>query len=224
MIGKLVDTYIIYQIVRKLSTPFNQWPAFKLGVIDQAGNILVPKQNRTKPQADSLGLLDTLVLNLKKLLGPTIGSSRLATYAAALFLIKESDLSEEGIEDRFKSFFEQIDLNEMKKVMDEDAPINAVGDGSGGVKLYQKPMMPKPIRRKPSSFFGGHPVFDTHSDTVWKSRYGKKKHDRYNRYLSNEESDQGIKDYAKSNHKKAIILRDSRTGAMTFLRHPRRGK
>ena len=34
-----VDLYIVYQFIRRLATPFKEWPAYKTGVIDERGNI-----------------------------------------------------------------------------------------------------------------------------------------------------------------------------------------
>ena len=41
-----VDLYIVYQFIRRLATPFKEWPAYKTGVIDERGNI----KKKTKEQ------------------------------------------------------------------------------------------------------------------------------------------------------------------------------
>lgn len=85
-----IDTYVLYSIIRKLAQPFNEWPAYKLGVIDDKGNFLIPKKQRTPEQYRSLTYLDIFVMNLKKMLQKIPGGNRrFVTYAAALWLLRE---------------------------------------------------------------------------------------------------------------------------------------
>lgn len=87
----VVDLFLVYQFIRRLATPFEKWPAYKEGVIDEKGNILKGKRERnTRAEKESFGIFDLMILKLKKLLAKVPGgSSRLASYAAALWLIKE---------------------------------------------------------------------------------------------------------------------------------------
>lgn len=85
-----VDTYVLYQIVKRIATPFTEWRAYQLGVIDDRGNFLIPKNKRTNEQYYSLTYLDIFVLNLKKLLQKIPGANnKFVTYAAALWLLRE---------------------------------------------------------------------------------------------------------------------------------------
>lgn len=211
VIGKIVDTVILYQLIKKLSTPFSQWEAFKAGVIDEKGNVVISPNKRTSIQSRSLSKVDTFILNLKKILDPVIGQNRLANFAAALFLLKEEDLSEENLEERFKKFIETLDISELPQVK-EDAPVNNMGGGH--VATYEKPL----VKARPVDHFSGHPVFDVDGDTVWRSRFGKKPHDRYSKFIGDSDHGKSIRNFARSNSK-AIIVRDPKTGAMTFLRH-----
>lgn len=96
----VVDLFLVYQFIRKLTTPFEKWEAYKLGIIDEKGNILIKRKNfLQKKQRDAFGIFDLMILNLKKILAKVPGgSSRLASYAAALFLIKEwQHFSEESL-------------------------------------------------------------------------------------------------------------------------------
>jgi len=89
----LVDLYVVYRILRKLTTPFDQWEAYKTGVIDASGNILKNSKARvTNAEQKSFGKFDLMILKLKKLLEKVPGGrSKFASYAAALLLIKEGD-------------------------------------------------------------------------------------------------------------------------------------
>ena len=66
--ANLVDLYTVYRILRKLTMPFDQWDAYKLGVIDADGNVLKKRDERnTEAEKDSLSPLDVMILNLKKI-------------------------------------------------------------------------------------------------------------------------------------------------------------
>jgi hypothetical protein len=112
----VVDLFLVYQFVRRLATPFNQWDAFKLGIIDERGNILRKRRDlRLQQERAAFGVFDVLVLNIKKLIEKLPGGqTRLASYAAALFLIREwnhftpGSLLNESISD--KQLDESIEL------------------------------------------------------------------------------------------------------------------
>ena len=114
----VVDLFLVYQFIRRLATPFEKWPAYEAGVIDKKGNILKGKNQRNlKSEKDSFGIFDLMILKLKKLLAKLPGgSSNFASYAAALFLIKEwkhftndsmlnESISEENIDQSLDLFF-----------------------------------------------------------------------------------------------------------------------
>jgi hypothetical protein len=87
----ILDYYLVYQFVRRLSTPFREWDAYKLGIIDENGNVLKKRRElRTREEKQAFGAFDVMVLNLKKLIERLpAGKTRLASYAAALFLLRE---------------------------------------------------------------------------------------------------------------------------------------
>jgi len=96
---KALDLFMIYQFLRRLVKPFNKWEAYKLGVIDRNGKVLIDKKDRTKQQKDAWGYYDRLLANLKKLLAKVPGGrSRLASFAAALLLLREQNLDPEDTE------------------------------------------------------------------------------------------------------------------------------
>lgn len=87
----IVDLFLVYQFIRRLATPFNEWEAYKLGIIDENGNVLKKRRElRDERERKAFGIFDVMILNLKKLLAKVPGgSTRLASYAAALYLIRE---------------------------------------------------------------------------------------------------------------------------------------
>ena len=49
MAGKsVIDTIFVFRILRKLTMKYEKWDAFKTGVIDKKGKILVKKKKEIK--------------------------------------------------------------------------------------------------------------------------------------------------------------------------------
>ena len=72
-----------------MSTPFEEWDAYKLGLIDKNGKKL--KQAKTSEEKEAMSLIYILARNLKRILEKLpFGKSKLTSYAAALFLLKEA--------------------------------------------------------------------------------------------------------------------------------------
>lgn len=90
------------KVLYMLVTPIDKTEAFKLGVIDKDGTVLIKSKDRSSEQNDSFTYLDKLVLNLKKLIAKVPGGkTQLASFVAAMYLIKEhlNDDSEVLIEE-----------------------------------------------------------------------------------------------------------------------------
>jgi len=89
--SRVIDALIAYRLVKLLVTPFNKTDAYKLGIIDEKGKVLIKSRKITnQKQRKAYTLLIRFVFNLKKLLakvgirGP-IGSAA----AAAIAFFKE---------------------------------------------------------------------------------------------------------------------------------------
>ena len=91
MASPAIDAFITFRFLKLLVTPFNKTEAFKLGIIDERGKVLRKyKTLSTIEERRSYTILHRLVFNIKRLIEKLPGGkSRLASYAAALFLIKE---------------------------------------------------------------------------------------------------------------------------------------
>ena len=91
MATNVADLILVYSFIKRLTTPFDETEAFKHGIIDEKGKRIKSKEVKTTAEQKSYGYFDRLVFNVKKLLEKLPGGkNRLASYAAALFLIKES--------------------------------------------------------------------------------------------------------------------------------------
>jgi len=103
--GRAIDLFVTYRFLRLLTTPFEKTDAFKFGIIDDKGNrIRKPKSTQpavelaTSELKNSYTILHKLVFNIKKLFGKVPGlRTKTGTYAAALFLLK--DTFKEHVED-----------------------------------------------------------------------------------------------------------------------------
>lgn len=209
----LVDLYTVYRILRKLTTPFEEWEAYKQGVIDAEGNVIKKVDDRdTLDQRESLTTLDVFILNLKKILNKLpFGKSKLASYGAALFLIKEEkNLTQENLEEKFIAY---INSQELKEEI-----ANVTGPGVAGT-TGDPPAPSKIMMRR----FANSDVFVVDTDRYMKARVGKKKYLRYEKYVGNDDVGNAIREYGRKFPKKPIILQDDKTGAMIFLRYGKSG-
>lgn len=107
------DLYYSFRFVKMLTTPFEDTDAYKLGIIDENGKRIKTKKVSTSEEKSAFTTFHRLVFNVKKLLEKLPGGqSRLASYAAALFLLKEKfELSDNTIEKLIeKSNLETLDF------------------------------------------------------------------------------------------------------------------
>lgn len=127
--GQIIDTMIVYQILRKLVTPFIQMPAYHMGIIDEKGDFLKKVSTLTTAEKETVTTLDVLVINLKRILGKLPGgASRLASLAAALYLIRaHGKVNESNIVNTLFTLEEDF-----KRYLAEDAPANATGPAVAG--------------------------------------------------------------------------------------------
>jgi hypothetical protein len=127
--GQIIDTVIVYQILRKLVTPFIQMPAYHMGIIDEHGDFLKKVSTLTTAEKETVTTLDILVINLKRILGKLPGgASRLASIAAALYLIRaHGKVNESNIVNTLFTLKEDF-----KRYLVEDAPANATGPAVAG--------------------------------------------------------------------------------------------
>jgi hypothetical protein len=98
MTDRVTDTYMAYQFIKRLNTPFEHWEAFKLGIIDATGKVLIRRNKLTNEQLHAWGRFDVLVANLKRLLAKLpSGNTKLATLAATVLLLKEEEIDENNM-------------------------------------------------------------------------------------------------------------------------------
>ena len=123
--SRVVDALIAYRLLKLLVTPFNKTKAYKMGIIDDKGKVLIKKRdfareipsNKRSEAINSYTLLSRFVFNLKRLLskvgvrGP-LGS---AAAAAIAFFREENQYNPEIEKQVYKHLKEQgfeFDVNE----------------------------------------------------------------------------------------------------------------
>lgn len=142
-----VSLFMVYQFLKRLVTPFNQWPAYHAEVIDERGNIILKARDRHKlDQKRSFSKFDLLALKIKRLLEKVPGGrTRLASYAAALYLIKE-EWNHNNIEE-----LENVEISEEFMALYEEVA-NAVGSGAIAGGGYNGPDDVKVTKKKAKKY------------------------------------------------------------------------
>jgi len=114
---RIIDTLIVFRILKMLTTPWNKMQAFKFGFIDMNGNRIkeiedengkmVKNEPVTKKEKSSLTPLHRLVFNLKKIINKVpFGKTQFASYVTALLLLKEEcNLDDEQSEELYEKFY-----------------------------------------------------------------------------------------------------------------------
>ena len=134
--GRAIDLFVTYRFLKLLTTPFEKTDAFELGIIDEKGNrIKKPKSTQplvplaTVEQKNSYTILHKLVFNIKKIFDKVPGlRTKVGTYAAALFLLK--DTFKESVEDPDvfeKEFMKYLKENDIE--FDETISEEVIGFG-----------------------------------------------------------------------------------------------
>ena len=138
--GRAIDLFVTYRFIKLLVTPFEKTPAYKLGIIDEKGNRIlpppiagvrqtVPDKLRTSEEKSAYTILHKLVFNIKKLFGKVPGlRTKLGTYAAALFLLKDTFKESVDDPDVFEKEFMKY-LKEEGYEIDDSISEDVVGFG-----------------------------------------------------------------------------------------------
>ena len=127
MVGRVIDSLIVFRILKMLTTDFKKTPAYKFGFIDQNGNRIkkiphptaenqfIENKPKTKEEKASLPPLHRLVFNLKKLIRMVpFGKTAFASYAVALALLKEeTNLDSEQTDQLFEDFYKLLKEEEL---------------------------------------------------------------------------------------------------------------
>jgi|TARA_R110001592_G_scaffold82432_3_gene244099 hypothetical protein len=134
--GRAIDLFVTYRFLKLLTTPFEKQDAFKLGIIDKDGNrIRQPKSTKpavelaTSELKNAYTILHKLVFNVKKLFNKVPGlRTKVGTYAAALFLLKDTFKESVNDPDVFEKEFMKY-LKEEGVELDNSISEDVIGFG-----------------------------------------------------------------------------------------------
>ena len=134
--GRAVDLFVTYRFLKLLTTPFEKTDAFKYGIIDKDGHrIKLPKSTKpaveltTSELKNSYTILHKLIFNIKKLFAKVPGlRTKVGTYAAALFLLKDTFKEHVEDPDMFEKEFMKY-LKENKIELDREISEEVIGFG-----------------------------------------------------------------------------------------------
>jgi hypothetical protein len=85
--SQVVDLFVLYKLIKAISTPFDETDAFELGLIDDKGKLI--RKPKTSAEKDAYDHFDRFVFNIKRILQKVGLDKRYATYAGALLLMRE---------------------------------------------------------------------------------------------------------------------------------------
>ena len=107
---RIVDTLIVFRILKMLTTSWEKFDAYKLGLIDKKGSRIKDKKPETKAEKSSFTLLHRLVFNLKRIVSKVpFGKTAFASYAVALLLLKEeTKLDEDQMDELCEKFYRHL--------------------------------------------------------------------------------------------------------------------
>jgi len=134
--GRAIDLFVTYRFLKILTTPFEKMDAYKYGIIDEKGN-RIKKPSSTKPAVElsttelknSYTILHKLVFNIKKIFGKVPGlRTKVGTYAAALFLLKDTFKESVDDPDMFEKEFMKY-LKENNVEFDDSISEEVIGFG-----------------------------------------------------------------------------------------------
>jgi hypothetical protein len=139
--SRFVDAIIVYRILKKLATPFNETEAYRRGIIDDKGKILRKFSSLDKEDdRNAYTLLDRLVWRIKRMIERIPNDNRkLASFAAALALIKEhADAEHEPMPSEFehqlKHVMEHADIDDEMLMVEN---YFETGTLTGGVRSFR---------------------------------------------------------------------------------------
>ena len=129
--SRTIDALITYRVVKLLVTPFERTEAFKRGIIDKDGTVLIKfKDLKNTTDKKHYTLLHRFVWNIKRLMKKVGLGSRLGTFVAALALLIKEDSSYAPFKDVIESavitylkeenLYDEI-LNESRTIPEIDA-------------------------------------------------------------------------------------------------------
>lgn len=140
----VLDLYQLYQLISRLATPFDKTNAFKLGIIDANGKFI--KKPATPAEKSAYNPYNRLIFNIKRVLSKVPGlNTKLGTFAAAMFLLKEQHSDIDPWE--LKRYISE-NRSVLNKLIEDIAANNVGGGAIAGASPGESPPMRKRLISK----------------------------------------------------------------------------
>ena len=142
--SRAIDLLITYKVIRTLVTPFEKMEAFKRGIIDKNGKVLIKFRDVKGGDRKHYTILHRFVFNLKRIL-KTVGlGSRLGSFAVALALLIKEDKDylnyKDAIESAVITYLKEQNLYD--EILKESQEIPEINDEPYmtcfGVDVYER--------------------------------------------------------------------------------------
>ena len=162
--GRAIDLFVTYRFLKLLTTPFQKTEAYKLGIIDENGNRIMQKGIK-KPQVplvttqekNAYTILHKLVFNIKKIFAKVPGlRTKLGSYAAALFLLKDTfkeDVDPKMWEQEFMKYLKENNI-ELDNTISEEVTLEDGKLPKGMYKLVNDITFDKEDAESPDALEG----------------------------------------------------------------------
>ena len=129
LLSRAADMAYAFRFLKLLVTPWEKMKAHELGIIDKKGKKIKKPELPTEKSAYTI--FHRLVFNIKRLLNAAGGgiAGKVATYASALFLIKDhTEMSEDQLKNIMSEMddvdWDQLPVNESKWFQNKDNQLN----------------------------------------------------------------------------------------------------
>ena len=129
LLSRAADLGYAFRFLKLLVTPWEKMEAYKLGIVDKKGKKIRKPELPTEKSAYTI--FHRLVFNIKRILNAAGGgvAGKIATYASALFLIRDhTGMSEDQVKDVLDKMdnidWNQLPVNESKWFQNEDNQLN----------------------------------------------------------------------------------------------------
>lgn len=172
LFSRSIDTFASFRFLRLLTTHWEDTGAFKAGLIDTDGKPL--KKAETSEEKSVYNIFHRLVFNVKRLINKVpLGKTTIASYLAALYLIKEhTSMTDEEIRD----IISEATNVEFPALCESTVTMLIPGIYEMSTDIYH-PMLSAPLFKKgsyvfvedaiePHGYIFGQPIFEvTHLAT-----------------------------------------------------------
>ena len=117
ILTRAADLLYTFRVLKLWVTPFEKTEAYKLGIIDKNGKRDKDMLIDTPEKKAAYTAFQKLVFNIKKLMAKAPGGgSRIASYAAALYLLKDNyNISDKEMD----LILEEMDLDKLDFIKEE---------------------------------------------------------------------------------------------------------